>query len=64
VDFDDKVRALLILCSLPKSCNGLVMVVSNSVSGSNTLKLGMILGAKFRSWANFLWFFQKQDSLF
>jgi hypothetical protein len=25
---------------------------------------GMILGAKFRSWANFPWFFQKQDSLF
>jgi hypothetical protein len=24
----------------------------------------MILGAKFRSWANFPWFFQKQDSLF
>jgi hypothetical protein len=32
VDFDDEVRALLILCSLPKSWNGLVMVVSNSVS--------------------------------
>jgi hypothetical protein len=25
---------------------------------------GMILGAKFRSWANFPWFFQKRDSLF
>jgi hypothetical protein len=25
---------------------------------------GMILGAKFRSWANFPWIFQKQDSLF
>jgi len=24
----------------------------------------MILGAKFRSWANFPWFFQKRDSLF
>ena len=23
----------------------------------------MILGAKFFSWANFPWFFQKQDSL-
>jgi hypothetical protein len=30
VDFDDEVRALLILCSLPESWNGLVMVVSNS----------------------------------
>jgi hypothetical protein len=28
------------------------------------LKPGMILGAKFRSWANFPWFFQKRDSLF
>jgi hypothetical protein len=24
----------------------------------------MILGAKFRSWDNFPWFFQKKDSLF
>jgi hypothetical protein len=24
----------------------------------------MILGDKFRSWANFPWFFQKRDSLF
>ena len=32
VDFDDEVRALLILWSLPKSWNGLVMVVSNFVS--------------------------------
>jgi hypothetical protein len=38
VDFDDEVRALLILCSLLESWNGLVIVVSNSVSGSNTLK--------------------------
>jgi hypothetical protein len=38
VEFDDEVRALLILCSLPESWNGLVMAVSNSVSGLNTLK--------------------------
>jgi hypothetical protein len=38
VDFDDEVRALLILCSLPESWNDLVMAVSNFVSISNTLK--------------------------
>jgi hypothetical protein len=31
VKFDDEVRSLLILCSLPKSYNDLVMVVSNYV---------------------------------
>jgi hypothetical protein len=44
VDFDDEVRALLILCSLPESWNTLVMVVSNSVSGSNTLKFDDVVG--------------------
>jgi hypothetical protein len=44
VDFDDEVRALLILCSLPKSWNGLIMAVSNSVSGSNTLKFDDVVG--------------------
>jgi hypothetical protein len=44
VDFDDEVRALLILCSLPERWNGLVMVVSNSVSGSNTLKFDDVVG--------------------
>jgi hypothetical protein len=44
VDFDYEVRALLILCSLPKSWNDLVMVVSNSVSGSNTLKFDDVVG--------------------
>jgi hypothetical protein len=41
---DDEVRALLILCSLPESWNGLVMAVSNSVSGSNTLKFDDVVG--------------------
>jgi hypothetical protein len=35
VDFDDEVRALLILCKFLERWNGLVMVVSNSISGSN-----------------------------
>ena len=38
VNFDEEIRALLILCSLPKSWNGLVMAVSNSIPGSSTLK--------------------------
>jgi hypothetical protein len=44
VDFDDEVRALLILCSLPERWNGLVMAVSNSVSSSNTLKFDDVVG--------------------
>jgi hypothetical protein len=44
VDFDDEVRALIILCSLPESWNGLVMAVSNSVSSSNTLKFDDVVG--------------------
>jgi hypothetical protein len=38
VEFDDEVGALIILCSLPERWNCLVMVVSNYVSSSNTLK--------------------------
>jgi hypothetical protein len=44
LDFDDEVRALLILCSLPESWNGLVMIVSNFVSSSNTLKFDDVVG--------------------
>ena len=44
VDFDDEVRDLLILCSLPESWNGLVMAVSNSVSSSNTSNFGDVVG--------------------
>jgi hypothetical protein len=44
VDFDDEVRDLLILCSLPESWNGLVMAVSKSVSGLNTLKIDDVVG--------------------
>jgi hypothetical protein len=55
VDFDDEVKDLLILCSFPERWNGLVMVVSNFVSGSNTLKfddvVGVILSEEMR-WKN------------
>ena len=44
VSFDDEVRDLLILCSLPESWDGLVMAVSNSVSGSSTLKFDDVIG--------------------
>eukprot|EP00253_Pinus_taeda_P020939 PITA_20939 len=45
VNFDDEVRALSFLCSLPESWNGLVMAISNSVSGSSTLKFDDVVGA-------------------
>jgi hypothetical protein len=44
VEFDDEVRDLLILWSFPERWNDLVMVVSNYVSGSNTLKFGDVVG--------------------
>jgi hypothetical protein len=44
VDFDDEVRDLIILCSFPEIWNGLVMVVNNYVSGSNTLKCDDVVG--------------------
>lgn len=44
IDFDEEIRALLILCSLPESQNGLVMAVSNFVSRSNTLKYDDVIG--------------------
>jgi len=44
VKFEEEVRALLVLCSLPERWNSLVMVVSNSVSGSNTLKFDDVVG--------------------
>ena len=44
VNFDDEVRDLLILCSLPQRWNSLVMDVSNSVPSSNTLKFDDVVG--------------------
>ena len=43
--FDDEVRALLFMCSLPEIWNGLVMAISNSVSRSSTLKFDDVVGA-------------------
>jgi hypothetical protein len=52
VDFDDEVKALLIFFSLSERWNDLVMVVSNSFFGSNTLKfydvVGVILSEEMR----------------
>eukprot|EP00253_Pinus_taeda_P008679 PITA_08679 len=45
VNFDDEVRALLFLFSLLESWNGLVMAISNSVSGSSTLKFDDVVSA-------------------
>jgi len=45
VTFDDEVRALLFLCLLLESWNGLVMAISNSISGSSTLKFDNVVGA-------------------
>ena len=44
VNFDDEVRDLLILGSLPESWNDLVMDVSNSIFGSRTLKFDDVIG--------------------
>jgi hypothetical protein len=44
VKFDEEVSAIVILCSFPERWNGLVMLVSNSVFGSNTLKFDDIVG--------------------
>ena len=38
INFDEEIRALLILCSLLESWNRLVMAMSNFVPGSSTLK--------------------------
>ena len=47
MNFDDEVRALLFLCSLPESWNRLVMDASNSVPSSNTLKFDDVIGVIF-----------------
>ena len=44
VTIDNEVRDLLFLCSLPKSWNGLVMAISNSISRSSTLKFDDVVG--------------------
>ena len=44
VNFDEEIRALLMLCSLPESWNGLVMAMSNFVFRSNTIKFDDVIG--------------------
>ena len=44
INFDEEIMALLFLCSLPESWNGLVMAVSNSIFGSNTLEFDDVNG--------------------
>ena len=44
VNFDDEVKAIPILCLLPKIWNNLVMDVSNFIPGSNTLKFDDVVG--------------------
>ena len=44
VNFDDEIRALLIFFSLLESWNNLVMVVSNYIPSSNTLKFDDVVG--------------------
>lgn len=45
VNIDDEVRALLFLCSFLESWNDSVMVISNFVSGSSTLKFEDVVGS-------------------
>ena len=44
INFDEQIRALLILCSFPERWNGLLMAVSNFVPGSGTLKYDDVIG--------------------
>ena len=48
VNFEDEIRALLILSSLRDGWDNLVMVVSNSISTTNTLKFDDIVGVHLR----------------
>ena len=43
VNFDEEIRALLILCSLHERWNGLVMVMINFISRCNTLKFDNVI---------------------
>ena len=44
INFDEEIRALLILCSFPESWNGLVMAMSNSIPEFGTLKYDDVIG--------------------
>ena len=43
INFNEEIGALLVLCSLSERWNSLVMVVSNSISIANTLKLDDVM---------------------
>ena len=44
INFDEEIRAFLILCYFPESWNSLVMAVSNFVPRSSTLKYDDVIG--------------------
>ena len=44
VNFDEEIRALLILCSLLESWNGLLMAMITSIPRSSTLKYDDVVG--------------------
>ena len=48
VNFDDEIRALLILCSLLERWNSLAMAISSSVPSLNTLKFDDVVGIILR----------------
>ena len=50
INFDEEIRALLILCSFPESWNGLVMVVRNIVRLERRIKEINQNGTRRKMW--------------
>ena len=60
INFDEKIRALLILCSLPESWNGLVIEMSNFVLKNHGKSRGNLKGRRSQlSWLNDYWYYGK-----